>query len=97
VDRRQAILACRDCGTVSIIGVYAGWDGKLPMRSFRNRSLTLKTGQCHVQRYLKLLLGQAAEGSKMVSSKDAPAWAESYRSAAIADRFPGSTVTTGLR
>jgi threonine dehydrogenase-like Zn-dependent dehydrogenase len=53
---REAIMACRNGGTVSVIGVYSGWDDKLPMGSVMNRSLTIKTGQCHVQRYLKPLL-----------------------------------------
>ena len=59
---REAIMACRNGGTVSVIGVYAGWDDKLPMGSFMNRSLTLKTGQCHVQRYMKPLLDRIQKG-----------------------------------
>ena len=55
-------MACRNGGTVSVIGVYAGWDDKLPMGSFMNRSLTLKTGQCHVQRYMKPLLERIQKG-----------------------------------
>jgi threonine dehydrogenase-like Zn-dependent dehydrogenase len=53
---RQAIMACRSGGTVSVIGVYGGFIDKFPMGSLMNRSLTLKTGQCHVQRYMKPLL-----------------------------------------
>ncbi|MCW2873576.1 zinc-dependent alcohol dehydrogenase [Actinacidiphila oryziradicis] len=53
---RESILACRNGGTVSVIGVYAGLLDKFPMGSLMNRSLTLKTGQCHVQRYLHPLL-----------------------------------------
>ncbi|TKA08388.1 zinc-dependent alcohol dehydrogenase [Actinacidiphila oryziradicis] len=53
---RESILACRNGGTVSVIGVYAGLLDKFPMGSLMNRSLTLKTGQCHVQRYLQPLL-----------------------------------------
>jgi threonine dehydrogenase-like Zn-dependent dehydrogenase len=59
---REAIMACRNGGTVSVIGVYAGWDDKLPIGSFMNRSLTLKTGQCHVQRYMKPLLDRIQKG-----------------------------------
>lgn len=53
---REAILACRNGGTVSIPGVYGGFIDKFPIGSIMNRSLTIKTGQTHVQRYLQPLL-----------------------------------------
>jgi threonine dehydrogenase-like Zn-dependent dehydrogenase len=53
---RQAIMACRNGGTVSVIGVYAGFIDKFPMGAVMNRSLTIKSGQCHVQRYMRPLL-----------------------------------------
>jgi threonine dehydrogenase-like Zn-dependent dehydrogenase len=53
---RQAIQACRNGGTVSVIGVYAGFIDKFPMGTIVNRSLTIKSGQCHVQRYMRPLL-----------------------------------------
>jgi threonine dehydrogenase-like Zn-dependent dehydrogenase len=53
---RQAILACRTGGTVSVIGVYGGFVDKFPMGAVVNKSLTIRTGQCHVQRYMKPLL-----------------------------------------
>jgi threonine dehydrogenase-like Zn-dependent dehydrogenase len=59
---RQAILACRNGGTVSIIGAYAGFDDKFPLGSLMNRSLTIKTGQCHVHRYMKPLLDHIEKG-----------------------------------
>ena len=59
---RQAIMACRNGGTVSVIGVYGGFIDKFPMGSFMNRSLTMKTGQCHVQRYLQPLLQRIKNG-----------------------------------
>ena len=49
-------LACRNGGNVSIIGVYGGFIDKFPMGSVMNRSLTISTGQCHVQKYMKPLL-----------------------------------------
>ena len=52
---RQAIVACPNGGTVSVIGVYGGFIDKFPMGSIMNRSLRLRTGQCHVQRYMRLL------------------------------------------
>lgn len=59
---REAIMACRNGGTVSVIGVYGGFIDKFPMGSFMNRSLTMRTGQCHVQRYWKKLLGHIRNG-----------------------------------
>jgi threonine dehydrogenase-like Zn-dependent dehydrogenase len=59
---RQAITSCRSGGTVSVIGVYGGFVDKFPAGSFMNRSLTLKTGQAHVQRYMKPLLGRIENG-----------------------------------
>jgi threonine dehydrogenase-like Zn-dependent dehydrogenase len=59
---RQAIMSCRNGGTVSIIGVYGGFDDKFPLGSVMNRSLTLKTGQCHVHRYMKPLLEHIEKG-----------------------------------
>jgi threonine dehydrogenase-like Zn-dependent dehydrogenase len=53
---REAIMACRNGGVVSVIGVYGGFIDKFPIGSFMNRSLTLRTGQAHVQRYMRPLL-----------------------------------------
>ncbi|MBV8569877.1 MAG: glutathione-dependent formaldehyde dehydrogenase [Acidobacteriaceae bacterium] len=59
---REAIMACRNGGVVSVIGVYGGFIDKFPAGAFVNRSLTLRTGQCHVQRYLKPLLERIQKG-----------------------------------
>ena len=59
---RQAILACRSGGTVSVIGVYGGLMDKFPVGSWMNRSITLRTGQCHVQRYTRPLLDRIESG-----------------------------------
>jgi threonine dehydrogenase-like Zn-dependent dehydrogenase len=53
---REAIMACRNGGTVSVVGVYGGFIDKFPMGSLMNRSLTLRSGQCHVHRYMRPLL-----------------------------------------
>jgi len=53
---RQAVIACRKGGTVSVAGVYGGFDDKIPLGSFMNKALTLKSGQTHVQRYMQPLL-----------------------------------------
>lgn len=59
---RQAIMACRNGGTVSVIGVYGGLLDKFPFGSIMNRSLTIKAGQAHVQRYMRPLLGRIQNG-----------------------------------
>jgi threonine dehydrogenase-like Zn-dependent dehydrogenase len=77
---RETIMACRNGGTVSIPGVYGGFVDKFPMGSLMNRSLTVKTGQTHVQRYLKPLLERIRNGeidptfviSHRLSLEDAP-------------------------
>src|ERR687885_62125 len=60
VALRQAIMACRNGGTVSVIGVYGGFVDKFPMGAVMNRSLTIKSGQAHVQRYMRPLLERIA-------------------------------------
>jgi threonine dehydrogenase-like Zn-dependent dehydrogenase len=59
---REAMLACRNGGTISIAGVYGGILDKLPFGSVMNRSLTIKTGQTHVQRYMRPLLQRIEKG-----------------------------------
>ncbi|MEV6370728.1 zinc-dependent alcohol dehydrogenase [Micromonospora musae] len=59
---RQAILACRSGGVVSVVGAYGGFVDKFPMGAFMNRALTMRTGQCHVQRYLRPLLERIQRG-----------------------------------
>ena len=59
---RQAILACRKGGTVSVPGVYGGFDDKIPLGALMNKGLTLKTGQTHVQHYMRPLLERIEKG-----------------------------------
>jgi threonine dehydrogenase-like Zn-dependent dehydrogenase len=60
---REAIMCCRNAGTVSVIGVYGGFIDKFPIGSIMNRSLTIKTGQAHVQRYMRPLLEKIQNGT----------------------------------
>jgi threonine dehydrogenase-like Zn-dependent dehydrogenase len=59
---RQAIMACRNGGTVSVPGVYGGFVDKMPMGAVMNKALTIKTGQTHAQRYLRPLLERIGNG-----------------------------------
>ena len=45
-----------------MIGVYGGLMDKFPVGSWMNRSITLRTGQCHVQRYTRPLLDRIESG-----------------------------------
>jgi threonine dehydrogenase-like Zn-dependent dehydrogenase len=53
---REAITCCRNGGTVSVIGVYGGFVDKFPLGSLMQRSITIRSGQAHVQRYMRPLL-----------------------------------------
>ncbi|HWG85755.1 MAG TPA: zinc-dependent alcohol dehydrogenase, partial [Deinococcales bacterium] len=59
---REAILACRKGGTVSVPGVYGGVLDKMPFGAAFNKGLTFKMGQTHMQRYLKPLLERIERG-----------------------------------
>jgi threonine dehydrogenase-like Zn-dependent dehydrogenase len=59
---RQAILACRKGGTVSIPGVYGGLLDSVPFGAAFSKGLTMKMGQTHVHRYLRPLLERVRNG-----------------------------------
>jgi threonine dehydrogenase-like Zn-dependent dehydrogenase len=59
---REAIYYCRKGGTVSVAGVYGGLLDKIPFGAIMNRSLTIKSGQTHVHRYLRPLLARIQRG-----------------------------------
>jgi threonine dehydrogenase-like Zn-dependent dehydrogenase len=59
---REAILACKNGGSVSIVGVYAGFVDAFPLGQLMNRGLTIRTGQCHVHRYMQPLLEHIMAG-----------------------------------
>ncbi len=59
---RQAIMACRKGGTVSLPGVYGGLLDKIPFGAAHAKSLTFKMGQTHVHRYLQPLMDRIEKG-----------------------------------
>jgi len=59
---REAMLCCRNGGTLSVPGVYGGIIDKVPFGAVMNRSLTIKTGQTHMQRYMRPLLERVQKG-----------------------------------
>ena len=58
---KEAIMACRKGGTISVPGVYAK-QVEIPFGAAMNKGLTFKMGQTHVQRYLKPLLEKVERG-----------------------------------
>jgi threonine dehydrogenase-like Zn-dependent dehydrogenase len=78
---RQAILACRKGGRLSIPGVYGGMADKFPIGALMEKGLSVKSGQTHVQKYSRLLLDLIAENeidtefliSHRASLEDGPA------------------------
>ncbi len=47
---------------MSIIGVYGGLVDKFPVGSLMDKSLTVRSGQCHVHRYMRPLLQHIENG-----------------------------------
>jgi threonine dehydrogenase-like Zn-dependent dehydrogenase len=69
------------------MGVYGGFVDKFPIGAVVNRSLTIKSGQCHVQRYLRPLLERIENGdidpsyviTHRMSLEDAPTGYETFK------------------
>jgi threonine dehydrogenase-like Zn-dependent dehydrogenase len=59
---RQAIMACRKSGIVSVIGVFGGIDDKFPMGAVMNKCLTIRAGQQRGQAHIPMLLDRMASG-----------------------------------
>jgi threonine dehydrogenase-like Zn-dependent dehydrogenase len=84
---REAIMACRKGGTLSVPGVYIGFLDKVPFGALMNKGLTVKTGQTHVHRYLQPLLNKIEAGeidpsfiiTHTVKIEDAPEMYKTFR------------------
>jgi threonine dehydrogenase-like Zn-dependent dehydrogenase len=84
---RQAIMCVRNGGHVSIAGVYGGFMDKFPIGAIVNRSLTIKSGQTHVHRYMRPLLERIEAGdidprfiiTHRMNLSDAPTGYEIFR------------------
>ena len=59
---REAILAVRKGGRISVPGVYGGFLDKFPLGALMEKGVQVRTGQTHVQKYLKDLLHRIGEG-----------------------------------
>ena len=84
---REAIMCCRKAGTISMPGAYVGIPDNIPMGAFMNKGLTLKSGQTHMQRYMKPLLQKIEAGeidpsfviTHSVKLEDAPEAYKTFR------------------
>jgi threonine dehydrogenase-like Zn-dependent dehydrogenase len=84
---REAILSCRSGGVFSIIGAYGGFVDKFPIGALMQRGISIRTGQCHVQRYLRPLLERIENGdidpsfivTHRLSLDDAPRGYETFK------------------
>ncbi len=59
---RQAILAVRKGGTLSIPGVYGGFLDKVPFGAAFGKGIVMKMGQTHMHKYMKPLLEKIEQG-----------------------------------
>ncbi|WAS89769.1 zinc-dependent alcohol dehydrogenase [Nannocystis punicea] len=59
---RQAVMACRKGGTLSVPGVYGGPIDHFPFGAAFNKGLNLKMGQTHTHRYAPALLQRISAG-----------------------------------
>ncbi len=59
---RQAIMACRKGGTLSVMGVYGGFADKFPIGPLVAKGLTVKSGLVHAQKYIPTLLDYIEKG-----------------------------------
>lgn len=84
---REAIMAVRKGGRVSIPGVYGGFLDKFPLGAMMEKGLQMRTGQTHVQRYSEELLERIGEGeidttfliSHRLPLEEAPRGYENFR------------------
>lgn len=84
---REAIMCCRKAGTISVPGAYVGFPDKLPFGAFMNKGLTMRTGQTHMQHYMRPLLKKIEAGeidpsfviTHRVKLEDAPEAYKTFR------------------
>jgi threonine dehydrogenase-like Zn-dependent dehydrogenase len=60
---KQALLAVRFGGKVSIPGVYGGMTDKFPLGALMEKGLQIRSGQTHVQKYTHKLLAMIEDGT----------------------------------
>ncbi len=84
---REAIMCCRKEAQSRYPGAYVGYPDKLPFGAFMNKGLTMKSGQTHMQHYMKPLFQKIESGkidpsfviTHRVKLKDAPEAYKTFR------------------
>jgi threonine dehydrogenase-like Zn-dependent dehydrogenase len=84
---REAIMAVRKGGRISIPGVYGGFLDKFPLGALMEKGVQVRSGQTHVQRYTHELLRRIGEGeidttfliSHRLPLEDAPTGYHNFR------------------
>jgi threonine dehydrogenase-like Zn-dependent dehydrogenase len=84
---REAIMACKPGGVVSIPGVFGGLSNAVPLGAAFQKSLTFRMGQTHVNRWADDLLRRIEKGeidpSFVITHKgrleDGPAYYRTFR------------------
>ena len=59
---RETIMNYRNNKIVSVVNIYGRFVDKFPMGAVMNRGLSIRTGQCHVHRYLQPLYERIRNG-----------------------------------
>lgn len=59
---REAIHACRNGGSIFVLGVFTGFVDKFPLGALMNKGLTVRGAQQHGQRYIPMLLDRISGG-----------------------------------
>ena len=77
---REAIMACRKGGRLSMPGVYGGFVDKFPLGALMEKGLQVRSGQTHVQRYTKDLLRRIEEGDTYYNQISS-GWGDALKSA----------------
>ena len=84
---REMMYVCRPAGILSVPGVYGGLLDKIPFGMVMNKSLTIRTGQTHVNKWTDDLLRHIEEGridpsfviTHTASLEDGPALYKTFR------------------
>ena len=88
IGLRQALGSVRRGGTVSVVGVYAGWFPNFPIGDLFDKQITLRWGQANVRRWTGDILdtlraGDPLDAAGLVTTQapldDAPAMYEAFK------------------
>jgi len=59
---KEMFQSVRPCGRVSVIGVYIGYANHFPVGAMMEKGLTIRGGQCPVQKYWKKIMKMVVDG-----------------------------------